>query len=145
MENNSSNRFNLENHKKKDLFTVPPQYFDELPSRIQSKINESKSRRWFQDFAFSPLIRNASVGIGIILVFFGLYFFNKSSEEVTTERVASINLPNEEVVDYLVNNPLAAMQVEEFFDAEIITTTFSEDEIVEQTDADDIEEIVVDL
>jgi hypothetical protein len=145
MENNSSNRFNLENHKKKNLFSVPDQYFEELPLRIQSRINHSKSRHWYEGLSFNPLFKNASIALGIVLIVFGIYLFNQPSGEIPSASNSLANLPNDEVVEYLVNSPLAAMQVEELYDTEVTNTGFSEDEIVEQSDADEIEEIVIDL
>jgi hypothetical protein len=145
MENNSSNRFNLENYKKKDLFTVPDQYFKELPSRIQSRIDQSKSRRWYEDLTFNPLLKNLSIAFGVILITFGIYMFNKPSEQIPTSAASIAKLTNEEVVEYLVNNPSAAMQVEEYYEGEVTEAYYSEDEIVEHSDADEIEEIVIDL
>jgi hypothetical protein len=145
MENNSSNRFNLENHKKKDLFTVPDQYFEELPSRIQGRINQSKSRRWYEELAYNPLFRNASVALGMVLIVIGIYLFNKPAEQISSTTSSLSDLTNDEVVEYLVGNPYASVQIEELYEGDIINIEYSTEQIIEQSDADEIEEIVTDL
>ena len=39
-------KMKLEDIKKKNIYTVPDKYFDQLPTRIQSRVNEQKPVSW---------------------------------------------------------------------------------------------------
>jgi len=70
----------LEDLPRKADFKVPDKYFDELPTRIQARINAGKSTP-----AFVPrfALRYALPLIGLIAI--GLFWYNQSNQSITDE------------------------------------------------------------
>jgi hypothetical protein len=84
----------LEDIPKKDFFTVPDDYFDKLPAKIQSRIAKTKVRNE-RTFVFRYALRYALP----VLVLAGVIFYYSSSKPDVETILASVD--TEELIDYL--------------------------------------------
>lgn len=108
----------LEDIKKKNIYTVPDKYFDQLPTRIQSRVNEKNpvlrlSLDWRMVF---------KVAVPALTVVFFVFYFsigNQNSAQSADELLAE--LETEDIIAYLQ------------------TTDITTDEIIEELDLSDIE------
>jgi len=106
--------FKLSDVPKRNMYQVPEDYFDRLPTRIMARTAaaEVPQPAWQQSM-WRPL-RLALAPLVFLLVFVGVYYFNisKSPEQTTADFAA---LAEVEIVDYLTGN-----------DAQLETADFAE-------------------
>jgi hypothetical protein len=109
----------LEDIPKKQVFKVPDRYFDELPLRIQARIEAQQPVKAVASLHFSKLILRYALpllAIGIVSVL----VWNKQSNQ-TNDAVA------------LLNN-ISSQELVAFLEDEGITT----DDVLEQASLDDV-------
>jgi len=108
----------LEDIKKKNIYTVPDKYFDQLPTRIQSKVNEKKPVSWFSwDWKLSYKVAMPAIAV----VLFVLFLVKPDSNINQDPGTLLAEVSTEDIIAYL-----------EFTD---VTT----DEIIESVDLDDLD------
>jgi len=85
----------LEDIPKKEIFTVPDEYFDKLPGIIQSRVAESKRDR-------KPALRYVfQYGLpAVTLIVLALWFFKPESANNSAETILA-SLETEELIAYL--------------------------------------------
>ena len=108
----------LEDIKKKNIYTVPDKYFDQLPTRIQSRVNEKHPVSWLS-WNWSLTYKLAAPAIAIILIV--IYFGRTDNYSYQDTDAILAQVSTEDIIAYL-----------EFTD---ITT----DDIIENVDFTDIE------
>jgi len=108
----------LEDIKKKNIYSVPDKYFDQLPTRIQARVNESKPA-FGSSWNWNLVYKIAAPALAVIFLVF--YFGIRN------------NYP-EQSADYL----LAQVSTDDLI-AYLGTTDLSTDEIIEELDFSDIE------
>ena len=108
----------LEDIKKKNIYTVPDKYFDQLPTRIQSRVNEKNPVSWLS-WNWSLTYKLAAPAIAIILMV--IYFGRTDNYSTQDTDTILAQVSTEDIIAYL-----------EFTD---ITT----DDIIENVDFTDIE------
>lgn len=108
----------LEDIEKKNIYTVPDKYFDQLPTRIQARVTKKK---WGFGFSFNwnLAVKVAAPAFAIILILF--YFgIPGSTNSLNAEEILA-QVSTEDVIAYL----------------EI--TDITTDEIIEGLDLSDLE------
>ena len=109
----------LEDIKKKNIYSVPDKYFDQLPARIQSRVNEKKpvlglSLNW------SLAFKVAAPALTLVLI---LFYFGISTTDNST-------LSSDEMLAQVSTDDLIAY---------LETTDITIDEIIEELDLSNIE------
>ncbi len=108
----------LEDIKKKNIYTVPDKYFDQLATRIQSRVNEKNPVSWLS-WNWSLTYKLVAPAIAIILM---VIYFGRTNHYSSQDSIAILaQVSTEDIIAYL-----------EFTD---ITT----DDIIETVDFTDIE------
>jgi len=108
---------------KKDSFQVPENYFDELPSLIQDRVQVKTKSRWTYALKYAlPLI---------LMVISIVYFSQKTTEK-------SIKISKQEAIDYLDN------QMETEFDETLLAEEISAQSVEQYTPTSSVEEYVLD-
>ncbi|MBF9252644.1 hypothetical protein I2I11_05015 [Pontibacter sp. 172403-2] len=106
--------FKLSDVPKRNMYQVPENYFERLPTRIMARTAaaEAPQPAWQQSL-WRPL-RLALAPLVLLLVFAGVYYFNisRSPEPATTDFAA---LAEAEIVDYLTSND-AQLETADFAD-----------------------------
>lgn len=74
-------------------FEVPEGYFDDLPMKIQSRIETKKKTNWVR----TPTFRLALSAATMFLIVLGVVFFNQS----TTPEDMLADIPEEELLAYI--------------------------------------------
>lgn len=108
----------LEEIKKKNIYSVPDKYFDQLPTRIQSRVNEKKPVFGI-NFNWSLAIKIATPAFAVIVLLF--YFGIGSGNNIQTADDILAQVSTEDLIAYLE------------------TTDITTDEIIEELDLSDIE------
>lgn len=108
----------LEDIKKKNIYTVPDTYFDQLPTRIQSRVNEKKPVFGFS-FSWNLAFKVATPAFALIMILFYFGLKDGNSYESAEEILAQVS--SQDLIAYLE------------------TTDITTDEIIEEMDFTDIE------
>lgn len=104
---------NLEEIKKKNIYTVPDNYFDQLPTRIQSRVNEKKPTFGFSlnwNLAFK--IAFPTIVVVLVVFYFGI---NSNNATLSADEILA-QVSTEDLIAY------------------IETTDITTDEIIEEID-----------
>ena len=104
--------------KKKNIYSVPDAYFDQLPNRIQSRVLKRKSVFGF-GFDWSHVWKIATPAIAVILIV--LYFGPQLTRQTQSAEQILAQVSSEDLIAYLQ------------------TTDITEEEIVELVDFSDID------
>lgn len=101
----------LEEIPKKQSFKVPDGYFDDLPMRIQARIqSDEKKSSWLPDFSFALKFAIPILLVGIISV----AIFNKLSKQ--EDVFASLDsVPATELLAYLESDEITTEEIIENF------------------------------
>lgn len=107
----------LEEIKKKNIYTVPDKYFDQLPARIQSRVNEKKPV-FGLNFSWGLAYKVAApvLAVLVLLLYFGISSDNMQSADDILAQVST-----EDLIAYLE------------------TTDITTDEIIDELDLSDME------
>ena len=108
----------LEDIKKKNIYSVPDKYFDQLPTRIQARVNDSKpafklSWRW-------NLLYKIAVPT-LVIIFIVFYFGIESNNFESNADNLLAQVSSDDLIAYLE------------------TTDLTTDEIIEELDLSDLE------
>ena len=112
-------KINLEDLKKdKDLFEVPENYFDRLPSKIQDKIQykiqqEKSQAAWYQVFTTKASLRIATSLCAVVFAFFvGTKFYSsQNSINNTTEMQTLSGVSEQAIHDYLLQTSIGTDEI----------------------------------
>ncbi len=118
-------KFQIDDLKKKNIFKVPEGYFDDLPMRIQSRIEKPKSIWEYSTLSFS--LKYALPAIAIVLI---AYFGFLRDPSIPRYKALLDEISTEEIVDYLAYSDITTDEMLDNFDLEIMS--------MEITDPDDI-------
>ena len=125
----------LEDIKKKNIYSVPDKYFDQLPTRIQSRVNEKKpvfglSFKW--SFIFKVTV--PAIAVILILFYFGIYDSNSNlSADDLLAQVSSADM-----IAYLETTDITTDDIIEELDLSTIDLDFyNEGPILQDIDMDE--------
>ena len=127
-------KFQITDLKKENIFKVPEGYFDDLPMRIQSRIEKPKSIWEHSTLSFS--LKYALPTIAIVLIAYFAFLRSPSIPEY--EDILS-GISTEEIVDYLAYSDITTDELLDNFDLEMLSMeiTDSDDIFFEDEDIDD--------
>lgn len=108
----------LEEIKKKNIYSVPEKYFDQLPTRIHSRVQERKSVFGFR-FDWHLAFKLALPALAVVFIMFYFGIRNNYSDQSADELLAQVS--TDDLIAYLE------------------TTDISTDEIIEELDLSDLE------
>lgn len=109
----------LEDIKKKNIYTVPDKYFDQLPTRIQSRVNDKKPVLGVRlNWKLALKVTVPVVAVVMILFYFGIATMRNST------------LSSEELLAQVSTDDLIAY---------LETTDITADEIIEEVDFTNID------
>ncbi len=114
----------LEDIKKKNIYSVPDKYFDQLPTRIQSRVNKKRpvlglTLDW-------NLVFRVAVPV-LTVVFFVFYFSigNHKSAQSAEELLAQID--TEDIIAYLETTDITTDEIIDGIDLSAIELDFYDD------------------
>lgn len=118
---------NLEDIKKKNIYSVPDKYFDQLPMRIQSRVNEKKpvlglSLKWSLVYKVAAL--------ALIIIFFYFDINNNYKRQSTDDLLAQVS--TSDLIAYLETTDITMDEIIEGLDLSIIDLDFYEEDPIIQ-------------
>ena len=127
-------KFQINDLKKENILKVPEGYFDDLPMRIQSRIEQPKSIWEHSTLSFS--IKYALPAIAIILI---AYFGFLRSPSIPEYEAILNEISTEEIVNYLAYSDVTTDEMLDNFDLEMLSMeiTGSDDILFEDNNIDD--------
>lgn len=125
----------LDDIKKKNIYTVPDKYFDQLPTRIQSRVNEKPVSRWNWNQSLAYKLAAPAFVVVLLLFYFGMGNENDSQDFETI--LAQVS--NEDIIAYLGNTDITTEEIIEAIDFSDAELDFYEDGPIMQ-DLEDIGE-----
>ncbi len=104
----------LKNLKEKQLFTVPEDYFDKLPGRVQAQITTSNKQI---SFKFPVVFKYA---LPVITLTIAVIFWMQSNNISKTQSVHQLlaEIPAADIIDYLEDSDLSLADIIESIDQE---------------------------
>ena len=119
----------LEDIKKKNIYSVPDRYFDQLPARIQSRVNEKKlvlgvSLNW------SLVLRVAGPVLAVILVIFYFGVTNNYTGQSADDFLAQVT--TDDLIAYLETTDITTDEIIEGLDFSTIDLDFYEEGLIMQ-------------
>lgn len=114
----------LEDIKKKNIYTVPDKYFDQLPTRIQSRVNEKRPVSWFNlDWRLSYKLALPAVAVIMLIMFLG-----KSDNYVSQDPDAILaQVSTDDIIAYLEFTDMTTEDIIESVDFTDIELDFYEE------------------
>lgn len=104
---------NLSKLKKDNPFSVPKNYFDDFPARLQMKMNEEKNEAVKQENKIIKLLKPAlGLAAAFALIFMLAYWPMKT---FTEKQLANNNNMEEEINDMLYANMVEGIDVNSFY------------------------------
>jgi hypothetical protein len=125
----------LEDIPKKEIFNVPDEYFEKLPSQIQNRIGEKKQ----STFSFSMGLKYALPAFVLIMAIF--WFYPKSTDMQNSESILA-SVATEDLVAYLNDSEVSTEDVIESVDFSGTDLDEIEESIYEVNDNESLENFV---
>ena len=126
----------LEEIKKKNIYTVPDKYFDQLPTRIQSRVNEKKPVFGFK-FSWSLFYKVATPAFAILVL---LFYFGIRNNSIKTADDILAQVSTEDLIAYLGTTDITTDEIIEELDISEIELDFADEgPILQNIDMDDQE------
>jgi hypothetical protein len=126
----------LEDIPKKQPFTVPDGYFDDLPMRIQARIQAPQTQPfWATNWGLSLKLAIPVLTIGVVAI---LFWKTPTSSSDPFAKLDTI--PSEQLLAYLEEDAVTTEEVIEngIFTSSTINTLYSEDEEISSTDINEM-------
>ena len=103
----------LEEIEKKQVFTVPNNYFENLPSQIQQKIQSKTQRKPL--FVFSWLKYGISLATICLVLWMGYLYYQPSDTTTTQSGAENIlaDVSNDEIITYLQQSDVSQFELVE--------------------------------
>jgi cytoskeletal protein RodZ len=143
MEKPNKNPLKLEDIGKQNIFSVPDNYFEMLPSVIQARaVKPQRQMVWFGWHRWSV----AFASIALLLV--GAWFFTQNQASTAEQELAKVS--NQEIIEYLKESDITQSEVIESASNAGIRMDQSmlqqldvpEDALLENLDTQDVEDLI---
>lgn len=115
----------LDDIRKGDFFTTPERYFDELPMRIQSRLQKREAVH-HPEFYRSWSVRIALASALALAVGIPLWLFGPASKVVSTESILA-GISADDVVAYLIQSDLSQDDIIAYLTESDLEVYFEED------------------
>ena len=139
---------NLDDLEKRNIFQVPENYFSELPTTIQSRVHDIKSRnrRWKLSISLKYAIP------AVCIIFIGIYLglFNQSTTTNPGYEEILAEISTEDLMTYLESTDISTEELIASIDDGDIDLDFSDDAVnpmldIEMNDEDIFQEFIDDI
>ncbi len=127
----NKDKIHIEDLKKHRVFTTPENYFEDLPMRIQKRIEEKKST-WKSPF----FIFSLKYAFPVLIILFVSYWGYIKYTSVPEYEAILDQLSTDDLIEYLAVTNITTNEILEFGDLESL---FSEDIDNEEMIFDDLE------
>ena len=114
----------LEEIKKKNIYTVPDKYFDQLPTRIQSRVNEKKPVFGILS-SWKLVLKVAAPAFVVILMLFYIGVENYNSIQTPENILAQVS--TDDLIAYLGTTDLTTEDIIEEIDFSTINLNFEDE------------------
>ena len=113
----------LEDIKKKNIYSVPDKYFDQLPTRIQARVNDKKPVfGWSLNWNLFFKVATPAFAVLIMLVYFNI---NSNAEYTAEELLAQVE--TEDLIAYLDYTDITVDEIIEELDLSAIELNFDDE------------------
>ena len=126
----------LEEINKKNIYKVPDQYFDQLPMRIQSRVDAQKPVNRFT-FSWNFAAKIAVPAMVLLLFYFGID--NSNTGQSTEQLLAMVD--TEDIIAYLETTDITTDEILEQIDLSTIELDFADEESMMQDIEMDVEDM----
>jgi hypothetical protein len=126
----------LEDIPKDPSFKVPEGYFDELPMRIQARVQENQNRpAWISNYSVALKFALPIVFIGIISV---VLWTNRPAKEDVFTRLDSV--PTEDLLAYLESDEITTEEIIEnaSFENTTLNSLYPQEEELAEEELDEL-------
>jgi hypothetical protein len=113
----------LEDISKKNIYTVPDKYFDQLPAKIQARVQTKKPIE-FPVFNWSLTYKIAAPVFALVLLAF-FWFNNQAGSETVESLLAQVS--TEDLVAYLETTDITTEEIIESIDFENLDLDLSDE------------------
>jgi hypothetical protein len=122
----------LEDINKKNIYSVPDKYFDQLPNRIQSRVNEEKPVSWLSlNWSLSYKLALPVAAVLLMVFYFGN--FNNQSKVDAGALLAEVS--TEDIIAYLDYTDITTDEIVEVIDInEIELELYKDSPMIEEFD-----------
>lgn len=129
----------LEDLKKKNIYTVPDNYFDQLPTRIQSRINEKRPASWL-NFNWSLTYKLAAP---VLAVLFLVFYFGRSDRQIPQDAESLLARVNtDEIIAYIDFMDISTDEIIESIDLNGFDFIIYEEQLIgDDLETEDIKEL----
>lgn len=114
----------LEEIKKKNIYTVPDKYFDQLPTRIQSRVNEKKPV-FIKSINWSIVLKVATPALAVILLLF--YFGASRTDTYQSAEQLLAQVDTEDLIAYLETTDITTEDIIEDLDFSTVELNFEDE------------------
>ena len=114
----------LEEIKKKNIYTVPDKYFDQLPTRIQSRVNEKKPV-FVKSINWSIVLKVATPALAVILLLF--YFGASRNDTYQSAEQLLAQVETEDLIAYLETTDITTEDIIEDLDFSTVELNFEDE------------------
>lgn len=115
--------------KKKNIYTTPDKYFDQLPTRIQNRVN-IKNQVTGSFFNWNMVLKVASPAIAVILIVFYISIDRNKNGQSAEDLLAQI--ATDDLIAYLVTTDISTEEIIEELDLASLDLDFGEDGFIMQ-------------
>jgi len=134
-----NHKIKLDEMPKKQVYSVPDGYFDNLPTIIQSRvINPEASESWARNWTSSLKYALPALALVLMVTYFGVRL-NKDSIDV---QAMLDDIPTEELVTFLAESDISTEEILSMVDLETFDIDGMVDENIQLLDDNEWDEIL---
>ncbi len=114
----------LEDINKKNIYSVPDKYFDQLPARVQARIQAKKPEGFFSlNWSFTYKVAAPALAMAMLVLFF--WFDNPVRNQSAESLLAQV--ATDDLIAYLETTDITTDEIIESIDFENIDLDLSEE------------------
>jgi hypothetical protein len=141
-------KIKIDDLEKKQVFTVPERYFEQLPQQISRKAGQSQKRR--SPFEWPVLRYGAAMGGVCLFILLGYFLIKPTATDAAQPEAILSQVSRQEIVQYLQQTEVSQYElVERASEANLVIEEKALDEVEvnqellwEETDSELIEELI---
>ncbi len=126
----------LEDIDKQNIFKVPDKYFDQLPTKIQSRINDSTASK--STLSWNLFLKIATPVFALVLLFIFIEKNNQEPMPTAGDYLAQVSA--DDLIAYLGDTEISADEILEELDiSENDVDLFDDESLLQEFELDDME------
>lgn len=111
-----NNHIELDKLPKKQLYTVPDGYFDELPGIIQNRVTSKPGTEHSASLAWTPALKFALPVLALVMMI--IYFAIRIDQQNFDVEAMIAEIPTEELINYLAESDISTDELLSLIDIE---------------------------